>query len=370
MNKKYWIIFSIIVLVMLVGGLIGKSVAYFSDTEKVSGNVVTVRTDWFDVHWKWRKQIVITNPATAITSAYPLKLRNVPFVTDHMNTDFSDVRFTSSNGTTALTYWIESYTASTSAIIWVNVPIIEASGTPTIIYMYYGNTSAATTGSESSVSSLFLNYQDFETSWTSNPNQNQSVPTGWTEISGTRGQLQYSSVTGQHNSHSMYINKDYTNNNIYGGNYAFAFPTQPYNIEFLSKPMQTNLVYNMMLSNNTNGANNTAGPRISFYSDSYLKYYTTNSGTINSFSPAYSYSTTNLYDIQFANVNTTADTYEVFVNDAQLLTSGGSSTFPFSNAITPTNQNFFFNTTTSLPKAYLDYIKVWRYVSYVIGTEE
>jgi hypothetical protein len=73
-----------------------------------------------------------------------------------MNADFSDLRFKDGSGNT-LSYWIESYTASTSAQVWVKVPYIAASGTTTM-YMYYGSVTAI---SASNGSNTFIFFDDF-----------------------------------------------------------------------------------------------------------------------------------------------------------------------------------------------------------------
>ena len=48
-----------------------------------------------------------------------------------------DIRLTSSDGTTLIPFWIESWVYPTSATIWVKVPSIPISGTT--VYVYYGN---------------------------------------------------------------------------------------------------------------------------------------------------------------------------------------------------------------------------------------
>jgi len=58
-----------------------------------------------------------------------------------MRSDCGDIRFTDSDATTLLNYWIESGCNSASTKIWVKVPSIPASSTKTI-YVYYGNPSA------------------------------------------------------------------------------------------------------------------------------------------------------------------------------------------------------------------------------------
>jgi len=74
----------------------------------------------------------------------------------HCNTDFSDIRF-STDDSTSLSYWIESYTSGVSAIIWVKFPTIAASQSVTA---YYGNSSAI---SESSGTNTFDFFDDFDT---------------------------------------------------------------------------------------------------------------------------------------------------------------------------------------------------------------
>ena len=70
--------------------------------------------------------------------------------------DYGDMRFTDSDGTTSLNYWMES-----DGRFWVKVPSIPGSGTKTI-YAYYGNPGAT---SASSVQGTFLNNQIYEVYW-------------------------------------------------------------------------------------------------------------------------------------------------------------------------------------------------------------
>jgi hypothetical protein len=58
-----------------------------------------------------------------------------------MRSDCGDIRFTDSDGTTLLNYWIESGCDSNNTRIWIKVNI-SASSTKTI-YLYYGNLSAS-----------------------------------------------------------------------------------------------------------------------------------------------------------------------------------------------------------------------------------
>ena len=98
--------------------------------------------------WTKSAPVVINNSSnpSAVTN-YQVKI-TVPYVSG-MKNDFSDLRF--ADGLTELPYWIESYTASSSAI-WVKVLSIPASSSKNIT-MYYGNASAT---SSSSISATLI----------------------------------------------------------------------------------------------------------------------------------------------------------------------------------------------------------------------
>jgi len=83
---------------------------------------------------------------------------------DSNNFDFSktqpsgaDIRFTDSDGTTLLDYWIEYYdTSEQEATIWVKVPLVPANQTKSI-YIWYGNPSATNQSDDVSIISDPLN---------------------------------------------------------------------------------------------------------------------------------------------------------------------------------------------------------------------
>ena len=107
-----------------------------------SSGTFTVATglNWL-TGWGARKSITISNASGGALTNYQVK--EVVAYVGTMKTDFSDVRFTSSDGSTELSYWLESKTDSSTATFWVKVPSIPTTGT--IIYMYYSNTGAAST---------------------------------------------------------------------------------------------------------------------------------------------------------------------------------------------------------------------------------
>jgi len=114
-------------------------------------------TNWLNVDGSKRKNIKIDNSGNSTAlSDYQVELNIV--YDSNMNSDFSDLRFTSSDGITELNYWIESSVPSTSAIVWVKAPSIPALGSSDI-YMYYGNPSAT---SNSNGEDTFLLFDDFD----------------------------------------------------------------------------------------------------------------------------------------------------------------------------------------------------------------
>jgi hypothetical protein len=73
-------------------------------------------------------------------------------------TDFDDIRFTKSDGTTLLDAWLESSTASSIATIWVELDTLPASPATNTFYIYYGNSTVA---SNWSMTNTFIFADDF-----------------------------------------------------------------------------------------------------------------------------------------------------------------------------------------------------------------
>ncbi len=105
--------------------------------------------------WDYRKQKTISG--TTAQTNYQMKLTvhkasgtdtpGVVYLGGNVKDDFSDLRFTKSDGVTLLDYWIESYTSGVSAVVWVEVDSIPASPGTADIYLYYGNPSATSASS-------------------------------------------------------------------------------------------------------------------------------------------------------------------------------------------------------------------------------
>lgn len=123
---------------------------------------VNASASWYNRNWQYRKQIVVDNSQ----NTQALTNYQVNITLSSANFDFSksqssgqDIRITNSDGTSLLSYWIETYDNSNkSASIWVNIPSISASS-QTAIYIYYGNPTAS---SVASGDNTFLFFDDFE----------------------------------------------------------------------------------------------------------------------------------------------------------------------------------------------------------------
>jgi hypothetical protein len=109
--------------------------------------------------WQYRKPVTVSNSGSALTDYQVLVTLDTASLISagKMRSDCGDIRFTDSDGSTLLNYWIESGCNSASTKIWVKVPSIPGSSTKTI-YVYYGNSSAT---SQSNGDTTFAFFDDF-----------------------------------------------------------------------------------------------------------------------------------------------------------------------------------------------------------------
>jgi len=135
----------------------------------IFGFISKVQAGWLS-GYSYRKSVTLSRPSGAVTN-YQMKLKvgESSGASDydvhcngHVLSNFNDLRFTTSNGTTLLNYWIESISGTTpnqTATIWIKFDSIGTSATK--FYMYYGNSGAS---AYSNISNTFLFGDDFE-SW-------------------------------------------------------------------------------------------------------------------------------------------------------------------------------------------------------------
>lgn len=105
---------------------------------------------WYSSDWRYRKPIVIDRNKVNTATGTTTPLTNFPVfisltdtdVKNNASTTGADVLFTASDGLTKLNHELEYYSSSTGQLAaWVQVPSL-AKTTDTVIYMYFGNTSA------------------------------------------------------------------------------------------------------------------------------------------------------------------------------------------------------------------------------------
>jgi hypothetical protein len=137
------------------GGIMKKGiVAIFILVIFIFPNLIGAK--WMDPDWRYRRAVSVINLEndSALVN-YPVCI-NVKGSKQFVS-DFSDLRFTESDGKTPINYWIEDFIPGIKAKVWVKVPLIPAQSS-SVIYMYYGNLKAK---SESNGDKTFLFFDDF-----------------------------------------------------------------------------------------------------------------------------------------------------------------------------------------------------------------
>ncbi len=106
--------------------------------------------------WQYYSRIAITENSGLNVADYQLllTLNTQDLVTaGQMNANGDDIRFGADlNGTTLLSYWIESDMNTSNTKIWVKIPLLAANAV-TYIYLFYGNNSAS---AESNIDGTFI----------------------------------------------------------------------------------------------------------------------------------------------------------------------------------------------------------------------
>jgi hypothetical protein len=160
------IVSALVILISLLPIQVGISSGFTSIQEAKASGHFYILDPWLS-GWSYRKQVTVTNASadyqteilvgeSSGASGYDVHCNG------HVKSDFSDLRFTGSDGVTLLSYWIESITGTSPnqlATVWVKNDAIPS----TTCYMYYGNSQAT---SASSVNSTFIRIIDgVKASW-------------------------------------------------------------------------------------------------------------------------------------------------------------------------------------------------------------
>jgi hypothetical protein len=103
---------------------------------------------------QYQRQLTFSGATTRANSVIGITLSANSY--QHMNADGSDLRFTTSDGTTPLNYWIDSWNPAGQSKVWVKVP---QAGTTTI-KMNYGNPAAAPASAGAGVFNFFDDFNN------------------------------------------------------------------------------------------------------------------------------------------------------------------------------------------------------------------
>jgi hypothetical protein len=98
---------------------------------------------WWNITWSYRQSISISNSSGSELTDFQIQILDDEDLSSlvsagKLESDLSDLRFTDINHR-VLDYWIED-TTNSEVDVWIKVPSIPTTGT--IVYMYYGNSSA------------------------------------------------------------------------------------------------------------------------------------------------------------------------------------------------------------------------------------
>ncbi len=107
-------------------------------------NLLGDENGWYDTSWGNRRKLSINNTQVTDTlQNFPVRVSLTPANFDYSKakTGGADLRFTDSDGITALSYEIETWNPGSTSEVWVKVPEVTASSNDSI-YVYYNNSAA------------------------------------------------------------------------------------------------------------------------------------------------------------------------------------------------------------------------------------
>ncbi|MBU1120114.1 DUF2341 domain-containing protein [Patescibacteria group bacterium] len=121
---------------------------------------------WMSSSWLYRKAISVANGGSELINEEVLITMDTATLISagKMQNDCDDLRFTDSDESTALAYWVEGGCNTSSTQIWARIPSLTAGGKT--IYVYYGNTTAANSEESWSGEFMLLNTTSCPSGWT------------------------------------------------------------------------------------------------------------------------------------------------------------------------------------------------------------
>ena len=172
------------IILYSAGGSAGNALKWRSDSSGIYTGGTAFTTPDSGANWTAVPAVdYMFQVITSTTGATPLSIS----CNNHCQTDFDDIRFTRSDGSTLLDYWIENYDTCESdgyADCWVKLDSILQMVSLTEhshYYLYYGNSSASIPDTDQNMGqNTFLAFDTFNT-----PTAGSLNTSLWTDISGT-----------------------------------------------------------------------------------------------------------------------------------------------------------------------------------------
>jgi len=126
----------------------------YNETCTSKNNYTIEIPEWYNVDWKYRKPITITDNLEGYQTKINISYdgTNPSNVSSNSNANFSDLRFTDSYSR-PLPYWIEEKIDGDYCIVWIKNEYNDST-----LYMYYGN---PTVESMSNATDTFIYWNDF-----------------------------------------------------------------------------------------------------------------------------------------------------------------------------------------------------------------
>jgi len=151
-------------------------------------SVQLVSAGWLS-GWNYRRAVTVTAGSSGMPADYQLRIviDTASLISaGKMRSDGGDIRFTKGDGTTLLSYWVESGINTSSTVVWVKDPDSLSANASHTLYLYYGNPSAT---SASNGNAVFEFFDDFDDGIIDTNKWQDTVYSGTSKVSETGGVL-------------------------------------------------------------------------------------------------------------------------------------------------------------------------------------
>jgi hypothetical protein len=181
--------------------------------------------EWMNSSWIYRKSISVGNSGSELTNEDVLVTIDTETLINasKLQSDCDDLRFTDSDESTALDYWVEGGCDTSATQVWVRIPTLPSGGKT--IYVYYGNSEAV--NAEETWSGVFISLYDATcpSGWTRDKNFDNTFPYGASTAGTTGGSSTHSHLKNGTTSAQNSSCQDGTGQKYGGGSHGFSTNT-------------------------------------------------------------------------------------------------------------------------------------------------